>query len=173
MLKREATRVTMNLMGMMLVCCIGLYACSESNAPATGSNAKTAEADDVAAVTQSGVVIKEAFMKALPPGQHMAAVYLTIVNGTDETQSVAYMHSPKTEAIEAHRVIYEDGIMRMRPVKHLKINAGQNLVLSPKGFHLMLSGLDAGLSVGDSFPVTFEFHSGEVVTANVEIRPRS
>lgn len=117
------------------------------------------------------VVIDGLFIKLLPPGQTTAAGYMRIKNYSKISQSLNYMHSPMAEHIEVHRNIYEGGMMQMRPVKKLTVNPGEEKILEPGGFHLMIMGIYDNLKPGDTFPVTFEFETGVVITKDVEVRP--
>jgi len=62
-------------------------------------------------------------------------------------------------------------MMQMRPVKRLSVNPGDELVLSPGGFHLMLFGVYEEMPVGSEFEITLEFETGIVITKNVQVRP--
>ncbi len=118
-----------------------------------------------------GVQIEGLFIKELPPGQMTAAGYMKITNSTKVSQSLNYIHSPNAEHIEIHRSIYNDGMMQMRPVKRLTLNPGEEKILEPGGFHLMIMGIYDNLEPGDVFPVTFEFETGLVITKDLEVRP--
>lgn len=117
------------------------------------------------------VSISGAFIKELPPGKSTAAMYLLMKNISDTTQSLNYVHSPVAENIEVHRVIYQEGMMKMRQVKHLHINPGQKLIFEPGGYHLMLFGISDKLEVGSTFPVTLEFEGGVTSVVDVLVKP--
>lgn len=109
-------------------------------------------------------------MFELPPARTTAAVYAKITNNTDVTQPLNYIHSPLAENIQVHRNFYQNGMMQMRPVKKLSLSPGESISLEPGGFHLMVFGLYEPLKVGDTFEMTFEFETGHVLTAQVEVR---
>ena len=104
------------------------------------------------------IEITQAVMNALPPGQQLGAIYLKIQNPFPETQILNYVHSDVAEYIEVHRHIYDNGMMQMRPVKHLILDAKSELLFKPGGYHLMLFGISEPLAVGDKFTVWFEFN---------------
>lgn len=120
---------------------------------------------------ETGVVVSNAFMKLMAPGQTTAAVYLTVQNLSDQTTTLTYVHSPVAENIEVHRHIYEDGMMQMRHVKHLNINPDQKIQFKPGGYHLMLFGVYDTFNVGDTFNVSFEFSDQKSFIVPVEVRP--
>lgn len=121
--------------------------------------------------TPAPIVIENPFIKVLPPGKTVAAAYMAITNNTDITQAINYVYSPIAETVEVHRVIYNEGMMQMRPVKKLSINPGETQLLEPGGFHLMVFGIYDTLKEGDSFELNFEFESGEKLTTRVQVKP--
>jgi len=118
-----------------------------------------------------GIDISQLFIREIPPGQTSVAAYMVLKNNTRVTQKLNYIHSPIAENVELHRNFYIDGMMQMRPVKRLSVNPGDELVLSPGGFHLMLFGVYEEMPVGSEFEITLEFETGIVITKNVQVRP--
>ncbi|VUD40347.1 hypothetical protein TDB9533_00133 [Thalassocella blandensis] len=145
---------------------------SADNAQSIPAASKAKDSQQATTMSQSKhVVISGAFIKQLPPGKTMAAVYLSMKNNSDKTQTLNYVHSPIAENIEVHRVIYNQGMMKMRHVKHFHINPGQNLVFEPGGYHLMIFGISESLEVGSTFPLTLEFEGNETHTIDVLVKP--
>jgi copper(I)-binding protein len=58
----------------------------------------------------------------------------------------------------------------MHPAGPLTIKAGQDLVLAPGGYHVMLTGLKQALVAGSTFPITLTFEQTGPVTVSVEVR---
>ncbi len=112
-----------------------------------------------------------AFMKPIPPGQHMAAVYLSLDNATDVEKRLNYVHTPVAENIEVHRNVYDNGLVQMRQVKHLRIKPKEKIHFKPGGYHLMLFGVYDELKVDDTFELTLEFEDGTVIKTAVSVRP--
>ena len=116
------------------------------------------------------VSINNVHMLALPPERNTGAVYLSIHNHSDEEQTITFVDSPHAEAVEVHRNFYDNGMMRMRPVRHVAVPSGGTLHFEPGGYHLMVMGLDTDFVPGDLFPLTIEFADGEVYHLEVEVR---
>ena len=116
------------------------------------------------------IEVTQAVMNALPPGQQLGAVYLKIQNPFPETQVLNYVHSDVAEYIEVHRHIYDNGMMQMRPVKHLMVDANSEILFKPGGYHLMLFGISEPLAVGDKFTVWFEFNGKLPLEAVVSVK---
>lgn len=108
-------------------------------------------------------------VRETPPGSDTGVAYLSIQNNMKENLVLNYVHSPRTDVIEVHRHLYEDGLMKMREVKHLSIDPSQRLDFTPGGYHLMLFGIDERFIEGQEFDLTFEFENQPplIVTATV------
>ena len=80
-------------------------------------------------------------------------VYLTVTDSgaADRLTGAA---SPVATAVELHETINDNGVMKMRPVTSLPVEAGKAFTLAPGGYHIMLKGLKHALTAGESFPVT-------------------
>jgi copper(I)-binding protein len=68
-----------------------------------------------------------------------------------------------------HETVVKDGIASMPHAMSIPVPAGQNVQLSPGGYHGMLMGLTTALKEGDSFPVTLSFEKAGEVTVNVDV----
>ena len=115
--------------------------------------------------TISNVIIKE-----MPPGRAMAVAYLRIENFQDTNLVLNYIHTPVAESVAVHRSLYEGGMMKMREVKHLSVNAGNAIVFQPRSFHLMLIGVERQLKDGELVPLTFEFEGFAPRTVVAEVQ---
>jgi len=124
-----------------------------------------------AGVAPPDIEIESAVMPVLAPGQTTAAIYLSIRNNTDEPAVVNYIYAAISDHIEVHRNIYEEGMMKMRPVPHVSIPAHGTMQFAPNGYHLMVFGISSTPSAGDQFSLTIEFEGGRVATGNVNVRP--
>ncbi|MFN3700835.1 MAG: copper chaperone PCu(A)C [Alphaproteobacteria bacterium] len=75
-----------------------------------------------------------------------------------------------SEIVELHTHIQEDdGVMRMRKVEALEISESGELVLKPRGDHIMLIGLTRQLIEGETIPLTLEFERAGAVSVDVPI----
>lgn len=103
-------------------------------------------------------------------GMAVSAVYMQIENPNEEALYLVGAAADVAEAVEIHEVKMENDVMQMSPIEQLEIPAGEAVTLQPGGYHVMLIGLRQSLEVGDAFPVTLTFDTGddhpmEVVTA--------
>lgn len=116
------------------------------------------------------VVVNDAFMPQLAPGQSVGAVFMRIANDTPDDIVLNYVHAPIASNIEVHRTIYDEGMMQMRPVKHVRVEAGKSLLFEPGGYHLMLFGVENQPEVGETFELTLEFEGGVNVITQVRVK---
>ena len=118
----------------------------------------------------SGIKVEQAWARATPGNAKTGAIYLTITNtgATSDTLEGA-VSTPAAEHADLHEMKMENGVMEMRPVPDLTIDAGKTVVLAPGGYHVMLTGLKAPLKEGETVPITLTFaHAGpQQVTASI------
>ncbi len=113
---------------------------------------------------------------AAPPTARAAAGYMTVVNqGEADDRLTDVAVAVEDARAEVHRSEMRDGVMTMQPVEAIDIPAGGAAVLAPGGYHVMITGLPAGPSEGETIDATLTFErAGDVdVTFNVEARPPS
>lgn len=119
------------------------------------------------------------------------AIYLSIRGGktADELRSVTGP-ADFAESIEIHESVVVDGhdtddapgdghgstmapggqMRTMRPVDAIAVPAAGDVALEPGGYHVMVMGLHAELSVGDRVPVTLHFADAGEVQATATVR---
>jgi periplasmic copper chaperone A len=118
------------------------------------------------------VRIGHPFATPAPPGVSHAAAYVDLVVEGDEPVVLVGARSPASETIELHNMAMEGGMMRMRQVTQIAVQAGRTQTMRPGGgYHLMLMNLVAPLREGDRFPLTLTF--AEIGEIEVEVRVQS
>ena len=95
-----------------------------------------------------------------------SAVYLTIVNGGPTVDKLVAASTPAADKAEAHIMLRDGDIMRMRPVEGVTIAPGQSVEFKPGGLHIMLSGLKQPIKLGDQIPLTMMFEKAGAVQVN-------
>ena len=99
-----------------------------------------------------------------------AALYLTA--SSDVPDLLIGAETDAAIEVEIHETIMgDDGTMGMQPVESLRVGEGEDLVLEPGGFHLMLLDV-ARLEVGDEIEVTLIWESeGEMTVTATVVEP--
>ena len=122
----------------------------------------------VAAFADSGSIqVDQAWARAAMAG-HEGAAYMTITN-SGPTDALTGASTPVAAMAQLHHTINDNGVMRMRPVQSLPIDAGKSVTLAPNGYHIMLMNLKQTLKEGDSFPITLTFQKAGNITATATI----
>lgn len=117
------------------------------------------------------VEILSAVMPALAPGQTTAAIYLSLVNNTRDALVINYIEASVSDHIEVHRNYYEEGMMKMRPVAHVRVEPDTKMQFTPGGYHLMVFDIVDATASGDAFDLTIHFEGGKSVSGIVSVRP--
>jgi len=107
-----------------------------------------------------GLKVENAYLRAMPPGQEMAAAYMTLVNNTDEDIIILRMGSDIVGRIEIHSSTERNGMIGMRKLQQIKVPAFGRLNLEPGSSHLMLMEIGKQLGPGDEIRVTLNTANG-------------
>jgi len=99
--------------------------------------------------------VENATLRPPAPGQTTASAYFDIINdgGADELLSVT---SPISDKVELHTHLHEDGMMKMRRVKSVKVLPQQTTKFESMGLHVMI--FNADIPIGAKLtPLTLTF----------------
>jgi len=104
---------------------------------------------------------------ATPPGATVAAAYMKVRSPRADVLLGAT--SPVAASVEMHASTEEAGVMRMRPLANVELQAGVPYDFTPGGAHFMLVGLHAPLASDSRYPLTLHFRDAGDVTVNVTV----
>lgn len=126
--------------------------------------------DVVDATTAPAVSAEGANAYATAEGATTGAIFLTLHNAGSEADRLVGASTAKAATVEIHEnTVAADGTMEMRTVGGVDVPPGQQVSLSPNGYHIMLMGLSAPLVQGETFDVTLDFEKAPDVTVPVTI----
>ncbi len=118
----------------------------------------------VFAFAKPHIVVENPWVREVPPVSTMSAAFMNIINTGDEGDVLVGVESPASRVAEIHTTIMEDGMMKMRPLKEVKVPAGGRVDFRPMGKHIMLIDLKKPLKAGDRVRLILIFKkSGRVV----------
>lgn len=120
-------------------------------------------AQGVEAASPSGLEARAGWIREAPPAAPVRAGYVELLNTGDTEVVVSGAHSTAFGAIEIHEMADEGGVMRMRRLPSLPVDAGARVSLEPGGIHLMLFRPQAALTAGDKVAVTLDLVDGSSV----------
>jgi hypothetical protein len=113
------------------------------------------------------VAVTQAWARATPGKSTIGTAYATITAPAGDRLIGAA--TPVARVAEIHQHTMDNGVMKMRQVDAVPLPAGQAVVLSPGGYHIMLVDLKAPLVAGQSFPLTLRFEKAGTVETDVPI----
>jgi copper(I)-binding protein len=113
-----------------------------------------------------GVEVKDAWVRGTVPGQTTTAAYMTL--RSSEAMKVVGVATPAAQRAEIHSSEMKDGIMRMRPVKQVRLPAGKDVALQGD-LHVMLLELARTLGAGDAVHITITVEDAKGKRSRVEV----
>mgnify|MGYP006139894257 CR=1 FL=1 len=124
----------------------------------------------VSALLASSIEIKDAYVRATPPGLENSAAFMTIENTTSKDIAIVKITSLSAKAVELHTHDMTNGIMRMYQVPRIVVSQNSEIVLQPSGYHVMFIGLFNPLKIGETVTFTLELSNGETKTVIAPIK---
>lgn len=121
--------------------------------------------------TAASVLVEDAYVRAIPPGQTNSAAFMTLHNHSTESKRLIAVESSVAETVELHSHQHENGMMKMRRVKGgIEIGPHEMTVLKPGGLHVMLIGLKQKLVPGEMVHLRLKFDDHSTQDIHAEIR---
>lgn len=136
-----------------------LTACDKQNDTATDSP----KASDV-------VNVNEPYIRAMPPGQAVTAMFLNLENTSDDSHALVQAESEVSEDVELHQHKMQDGMMKMGQVEQIELAPNTSTALAPGGYHIMLINLKKDLDVGENVDVNLVFKDGSSLLIQVPVK---
>jgi copper(I)-binding protein len=124
----------------------------------------------VSTLFASNIEVKDAYVRATPPGLPNSAAFMSVENKTDMSVALVKATSDVSKVVELHTHSMKDGVMKMYQVPKIDIPANGETTLKPGGFHVMLIGLHKPLKVGEEVTITLEFSNGENKTITIPVK---
>ncbi|RLV59238.1 copper chaperone PCu(A)C [Parashewanella curva] len=116
------------------------------------------------------IVVKQAWIRAMPSSSKVVPIYLTMQNNANKSIALKAI-ATSAGKVELHKMVMNDGMMKMLPVKQILIKAKSVTKLAPGGFHGMLMNFTSGVpKFGQDIPLTLTFTNGDTqnVVAHVQ-----
>jgi len=103
------------------------------------------------------------------PTATVGAAYLSLKNDGKTDDRLVSASSPAAEKVELHSMTMTNGVMKMRQVPGIEVQAGRTVALEPGGLHLMLIGLKEPLREGARVPATLSFERAGSVSVELAV----
>jgi len=124
----------------------------------------------VSTLLSSDIEIKDAYVRATPPGLVNSAAFMKVENNTSKDISIVKATSNLAKAVELHTHDMKDGVMKMYQVPKIDVPKNGQVELKPGGYHVMLIGLHNPLEKGKTASFSLEFSNGETKTITAPIK---
>lgn len=121
-------------------------------------------------IEQDSVAVMNAWVRTAVPGATVQAGYMTLINAADAPVTLVAASSPDFQRVEFHEMSTQDGMMQMKALDDLLIPAGDKLVFSTGGKHLMLHGAKRQFVRGDAVRVVLEFDGGMTQALSLRVK---
>lgn len=119
------------------------------------------------------VTVSDAWIRATVPQQTSAGAFMHLRSAKPAT--LVAVKTPVAATAELHEMQMNGSMMSMHPVKTVALPAGQDVVMGPGGYHVMLFGLKQQLKDGESVPLTLVVEDAgkkrEEVKVTVPVKP--
>ncbi len=115
------------------------------------------------------ISVEHAYIRSSIPGTTITSSYMTIENKGENTVTLRGVNSNISPRIEIHQHSMSDGMMRMRQLDSIEIEAKQRIVLQPSGLHLMFFDVKKPLQAQQKVELTLHFSNKSAVTIQVPV----
>lgn len=124
----------------------------------------------VVAAEPANLVIADAWVRALPPGQPNTAAYMMVTNSSSETVTIVEVSADIAKKTEIHTSRDVDGYQRMEQLQQLSLAPGQSQAFAPGGMHLMLFGLEQMPAEGEQVQLCLKTAAGNETCTTAGVR---
>jgi len=118
----------------------------------------------------SMITAEDGYVKASIPGSNITSAYMTINNTSDKAITLQKITGTLSDRIEIHEHSMTGGMMRMREVANITIDAHSKTVLQPSGLHLMIFALKNQITEKDVISLTLYFSNDTEIKIQLPVR---
>jgi len=116
------------------------------------------------------LVISDAQVRAMPPGQPNTAAFLTLKNTSAQSVTLVSAKTNAAKKAEFHNHIKNAaGVMSMQQVASINIEPNASFVFKSGSYHIMLMGLNKMLKPGESVSLELTDQQGRTYTYDVPV----
>lgn len=117
----------------------------------------------------SGLSVKNALVRLLPPSAKTTAAYMTLSNPTDKPIRIESVACEIAEKCEIHENITDGAVMKMREKSGVIIAAQSQWVLAPQRDHIMMINLKNPLKEGQVVAINFKTAQGATLAVQAVV----
>lgn len=114
------------------------------------------------------IEVHQAWIRPTMHGEN-AAVYFTIHNHTAVADQLLGASSPVADVIEIHESKLENDIMQMSKLESVALDADEEIIFKPGGYHMMLINIKQELVLGQHIGLILHFNTHEDIVVEVHV----
>jgi len=119
--------------------------------------------------SKGNLQVKDGWIR--PAGKGMnTAFYFKAINNSDKADTLLSVKSDAAKMVQMHESFNINGMMGMRQVKAIPIQAKSTLEFKPGGYHVMVMNLKKDLLKGDSAEFTLQFKYAGNITVKAPVK---
>jgi periplasmic copper chaperone A len=124
----------------------------------------------VALAQDPAIVVRNAWVRAIPPSKTETALYVVLENHTAQRRDIVSGSTDIADKVELHEMKMNRAVMTMTRVAKVTIPARGKVEFDPGSLHVMLFGLRKKLAVGDTVTVTLMLDDGTAVPVAAKVK---
>ena len=114
--------------------------------------------------------VSDGYVRASIPGTTISSAYMTLINNSENKVTLVEVTSKISPRIELHQHTMQDGMMRMRQLPAIEIDANSHVTLQPHGLHLMIFDLPELLLPNTLVDITLHFSNDIQLTIQLPVK---
>ncbi|MEO0033271.1 MAG: hypothetical protein RIS94_3029 [Pseudomonadota bacterium] len=150
-----------------LLATLALAGCG-SKAPVTdaGASAPAADAPDAA----PGLSVSDAVVQLPAVSGNPGVAYFTIAQGDGAPRKLVAVHVDGFARAEMHESTDANGVMTMKKLDKVEIEAGKTIEFKPGANHVMLFDADGSLKAGGQTELTITLDNGDKASVSAQVK---
>lgn len=157
------------IISILFITTVGLGACDNNTGKSnnTASPEKEVASPAVAENAAEAITITKAHIRATAPGQKGSGAFMTLANASSIPYALTSVSFNAAGVVELHETSMNGTMMQMRRISQIDIPANGSVELKPGSYHVMLMGLNKGLTAGTTETLTLTFSDNSQKTVEV------
>ncbi len=116
------------------------------------------------------LVVKDGFVRAMPPGSSTTAAFMTLTNTSDKSVELMDISAEIAMHSMIHDNVVTDGVASMVHVDSLILAPGESVALKPGSKHIMLMHLQQVPKLNESVELVFEYADGSTQKVTLPVK---
>jgi copper(I)-binding protein len=118
----------------------------------------------------SSLSVDDPYVRLAPPGVTTTGAFMTISNSGSADRKLVKAASPVSDKVQLHTHMNDHGVMKMREIPEIPVQANGKVELKPGSYHIMLIEMKTELKEGDHVPITLSFDDGSTSQVDATVR---